>query len=351
MLSAFRKYWHGDQDSLELLLDHSDQEQRSRRRAAATGALLYHLVLIVFALNAPASAVRPRELRVPRIDLAKATPLVAPRLPKELTQKDPNKGKVAHEFDLASLLPRPAIETKNTNPGRPAPRQLRLPPAGSTPAPAPAIEAPKIDETPSSTLAAGPGALGVALPPQDKPKLAFERVGTPQGSPGVPSGSGVFKPKLEPPKSGIEEASRAVIRRGSGMVVGDPDLGGGGIEMRQMPTPGKSGSSLELLSDPQGVDFKPYLVQILAAVRRNWMSVMPESARLGRSGRVAIQFAIDKSGRVPKLVIAIPSGADALDRAAVAGISASNPFPPLPPGFSGNQIRLQLNFAYNMPSR
>ena len=175
-------------------------------------------------------------------------------------------------------------------------------------------------------------------------------MGGPQGTPNA-TGSGITKPKLESPKSGVEEATRAAIRRGS-MIVGDPEMGGGGgLEMRQLPTPGKSGSSLELLSDPQGVDFKPYLVQILAAVRRNWMSVMPESARLGRSGKVAIQFAIDKSGRVPKLVIAVPSGADALDRAAVAGISASNPFPPLPPGFNGDQIRLQLNFAYNMPAR
>ena len=35
-------------------------------------------------------------------------------------------------------------------------------------------------------------------------------------------------------------------------------------------------------------------------------------------------------------------------RAAVAGISASNPFPPLPGDFKGNQVRLQFNFAYNL---
>jgi outer membrane biosynthesis protein TonB len=52
---------------------------------------------------------------------------------------------------------------------------------------------------------------------------------------------------------------------------------------------------------------------------------------------------------VPKLVIATPSGFDALDRAAVASISASNPFPPLPLEFAGAEIRLQLVFSYNMP--
>jgi TonB family protein len=76
---------------------------------------------------------------------------------------------------------------------------------------------------------------------------------------------------------------------------------------------------------------------------------MPESAKLGRRGRVIIQFSIAKDGRVPKLVIVGHSGTDALDRAAVAGISASNPFPPLPSEFAGGQVRLQFTFAYNMP--
>jgi outer membrane biosynthesis protein TonB len=48
-------------------------------------------------------------------------------------------------------------------------------------------------------------------------------------------------------------------------------------------------------------------------------------------------------------VIAEFSGADALDRAAVAGISAWVPFPPLPSEFKGDRIVLQMNFAYNMP--
>jgi TonB family protein len=96
-----------------------------------------------------------------------------------------------------------------------------------------------------------------------------------------------------------------------------------------------------------GVDFKPYLVQVLTAVRRNWLTVIPESAHMGRRGQVLIQFIIDRRGAVPKLVIASPSGIEAFDRAAVAGVSMSNPFPPLPPGYQGDQIRLQLAFSYN----
>jgi len=96
------------------------------------------------------------------------------------------------------------------------------------------------------------------------------------------------------------------------------------------------------------VDFKPYLAQILGLVRRNWFAVIPESARLGNRGVVALQFIIDRSGGVPKLVIATPSGSQALDKAAVASISASVPFPPLPQEYKGLSIRLQFAFKYNV---
>jgi TonB family protein len=157
------------------------------------------------------------------------------------------------------------------------------------------------------------------------------------------------------PNASVSEAVRGIARGGSsgGLVVGDPGAGIGGIGegINLPPSPGRQGSSLELLSDPLGVDFRPYLVQVLAAVRRNWWAVMPEAARLGRRGRVTIQFAVARDGSVPKLRITGNSGTDALDRAAVAGISASNPFPPLPREFKGDLIRLQFNFAYNMAQR
>tara|TARA_Y100000588_G_scaffold379929_3_gene462956 strand:+ start:5241 stop:6179 length:939 start_codon:yes stop_codon:yes gene_type:complete len=115
------------------------------------------------------------------------------------------------------------------------------------------------------------------------------------------------------------------------------------------PLPGNTGSNLELLSDPRGVDFRPYLTRILIIVRRNWHAVIPESARLGiNRGNVSLQFSISRDGTVPKLVIFHSSGVPELDRAAVASISASNPFPPLPDEFTGQVVRLQFKFSYNM---
>ncbi len=60
-----------------------------------------------------------------------------------------------------------------------------------------------------------------------------------------------------------------------------------------------------------------------------------------------MQFIIGHDGRVVKLVIATPSGSEALDKAAVAAVSASAPFPPLPNEFKGQEVRLQFAFKYN----
>ena len=55
-----------------------------------------------------------------------------------------------------------------------------------------------------------------------------------------------------------------------------------------------------------------------------------------------------KDGFVPELGLVGSSGADPLDRAALAGIRASVPFPPLPQEFTGNHLVLQFMFLYNL---
>ena len=61
-----------------------------------------------------------------------------------------------------------------------------------------------------------------------------------------------------------------------------------------------------------------------------------------------LQVLVRDNGSAAKILIAMPSGTDSLDRVAIAGIAASNPFPPLPPGFKGNELQLEFAFAYNM---
>jgi TonB family protein len=230
---------------------------------------------------------------------------------------------------------------------------MGLPAATIPQAPRPAEPAKPLPEPPK-VEAAVKEVPKVELPPPpqiqpvEAPKLAFE---TPSAPPApLPPGQG----RLPVPDTSVSGAIRQAARSGAagGLVVGDfgaSGPGGYGAGVNLPPSPGSQGSNMQLLSDPQGVDFRPYLIRILASVKQHWQSVMPESAKLGRRGAVAIQFSIARDGQVPKLVIASASGAEPLDRAAVAGISASVPFPPLPAEFKGDRIVLQMNFAYNMP--
>jgi TonB family protein len=313
-------------------------------------AVIFALVLVLASLSAPL----PRLATEIVPDFGRAVTLV---LPRDLTQKAPNKGKVAKEVDVEDLKPRPA--TQERLPPAPAVRAFKPPVPQPPGPPAPATprfaEPPKIDtqvvsQNAPPALPAMSGTPKAPPPPQiqpvEQPKLAFETPG--QNGPSEHPGQA----KLQPPKTNIQDTVHEMARGGGGqgsVVVGDleqpPDLP---ESIRLPPAPGRTGSSLELMSDPLGVDFKPYLIRILALVRQNWFSVIPESARLGNRGLVQLQFIIDRNGQVPKLVIATPSGSEALDRAAVAGISASVPFPPLPNEFKGQQIRLQFAFKYNV---
>jgi len=355
MLSDFQRYWHGDQGEPRFLLDWHEPDQPRRHWIAAAGAIIWHVAVLTFVVNAPGGLGSTKSPRPFEIAGREVTPLIAPRLdPDEfkLTQKAPQVNKPALEVDLSSLNAKPQLNQplQRPSPGSATPG-IPLPPRPSTQP----IEAPKIEVAQQGNLAAlNNPQLPVRQAPPPPPTPSnnpFEPVGGPQG---LSKGRAIGIARPQAPATGIEEATRAVIRSGAngrGVAIGDMDDGAGGSSdpLRQRGSPGPQHSALELLSDPQGVDFKSYLIQVLSAVRRSWFSVLPESARFGRSGRVIIQFAVNREGQVPKLVIYLPSGAEALDRAAVAGVSGAVPFPPLPAGFKGQDVRLQLVFSYNMP--
>jgi TonB family protein len=103
---------------------------------------------------------------------------------------------------------------------------------------------------------------------------------------------------------------------------------------------------LEILSDTQGVDFGPYLQNLLQHVKENWYKLIPESAAV-KKGKLAIEFAITKDGQVAGMSLVTTSGDVALDRAAWGGITDSNPFPALPGEFNGQYLALRFHFYYN----
>ncbi len=328
------------------VLDWSTPDDSRRYWRAGIGTLVVHcgifaLVLVLDTLSGPPLR-RGTEI-IP--DFHKAVHLA---LPSDLTQKAPNKGKVSKEVNVEDLKPRPP--TPKRLPPAPAIRAFR-PPNPAPPGPPPPATTPRITEPPKietpvtaqnapPALPAMSGTPKAPPPPQiqpvEQPKLAFETPG--QNGPSENKGQA----KLTPPKTSVQDAINDIAHGAGGQGSSAGDLA--------RPLPGQIGVSPELpelMSDPMGVDFRPYLLQILALVRKNWFAIIPESARMGNRGVVELQFVVDRNGDVPKLVIATPSGSEALDRAAVAAVSASVRFPPLPNQFKGQQIRLQFAFKYN----
>jgi outer membrane biosynthesis protein TonB len=108
---------------------------------------------------------------------------------------------------------------------------------------------------------------------------------------------------------------------------------------------------MEVLSDTMGVDFAPYLGRVKQQVQQNWWNIIPEVARppLMKQGRVIIEFVIMKNGQIGGMKVSQGgySGDVALDRAAWGGITASNPFQPLPTEFHGEYLALRFYFFYN----
>lgn len=334
---------------LQLLTRWGDPAASARTRKAGVLSVLIHIAAIALILLLPKEIPKapPQEQEPPH----HITPLVEPLT--EFTQKAPNKGKISKEFNATSMHPRPRVPAPAGPPVQPRTLTARVPvppppapKAAPPPTPQPKVEAPPKESAklnlpgPAATPPPLPAPPAAKAPPPVQPQIqAQEKNQSPFESPAGPA------PVVPPSQRRIPIPDiGAVIHGGAG--------GGPAIPVPQPPM--MDGSNVELptlLSDPLGVDFRPYLTRLLATVKRNWLAVWPESARSGRRGKVGVQFAIAKDGSVTKVVWAFQSGTDALDRAAVAAVSMSNPFPPLPLDFRGERIVLQLNFAYNMPKQ
>ena len=327
---------------LDLLKDWSDPDRTNRLRYAVIGSLLFHSVL--FVMGTRISSLMSSE-DVETTVIVHRTPLY---FPPELTQKAANKNKLTERFSLQDLL---AAQIAHQQQAAAAARRKFIPKAGSPVIPqrtvqpqitaeAPVIVTQNTANVPLPGSAAGILPPSVAPPPQSS--NPFENIGQ----------QPVTKPTMSAPRASVQDAIRGLSHNpnGIGMVISDDSPG---ITQAPMPgmksAPGRMGSQVELKSDPLGADLKPYLIEVLSIVKRNWLGVIPESARLGtRRGRTVVEFAVNRDGTLAKVVISDYSGSDPLDRAAVAGLSMSNPLPPLPKEYRGMQVRLALSFNYNV---
>ncbi|HZQ53998.1 MAG TPA: TonB family protein [Bryobacteraceae bacterium] len=333
---------------LNLLLEWPAERTRPQWVGIFAASVALHAVLFFLAVQIP--SVIGHNAPEPQRTIERHVPLYIPR--DILTQKEPNRQKPSKQIDLADLLasqasrPTPAAPRPSTKhfevPKQVTPKQL----AKNAPQILP--EAPNVAVHQPAALPSGsPTGLPSPAPPPPAPSASpFQDIGA--EAPPNPH------PKLKPPQATVQAAVQGLAQDADGrkLVISDD------AQTEPMPSsPGSMGqapaqhAAVELQSDPQGADFRPYLTRILAIVRANWRRVIPESARMGiLRGRTVIEFMINKDGSIPKLVTADPSGSEPLDRAAVAGLSMSNPLPPLPADYKGMQVRLAFSFAYNMPA-
>lgn len=333
--------------ALNLLFPWPEEERGSRWRRSLAASFAVHIALFFAAIQLKSIIPAPPEETVVR----RVTHLYLP--PDLLTQRAPNKGEISKSFDLARLMASRQAERRIAAPAPGSVRKLQIPKQQAQTTPKAVIK-PEISPQPPKEIAANglPPAGIVDSPITPAPPPATAALPAPPA--GLPESRKEGAYKITVPKNSVQDVLQQMAHGNSNsstIVVSDD-----GANSAIPPAPGQKAlqghmnSEVELKTDPQGADFKPYLRQILAIVRRNWFSVLPDSARIGvLRGSTTIQFIVNQDGSIPKLVIADSSGAQALDRAAVAGLSMSNPLPPLPSGFKGGLIRLQFSFDYNMP--
>jgi TonB family protein len=334
----------GTTHELNFLLVRDSSGDWPRWKKAAIGSAIFHCFAITALFLIKGSSYEP-----PPPDRLYVPHIVPLYIPKDLTQKAPNKGPVAKVMTVPPIAPKPKLTEPPPKPARAA---APLPPAPvARPAPVqppPVTVPPPSSPAPAEVARIQPPASTPPPPPvakPDAPKMIVEdsiQANKPAPKAGI----------LSAPNPSVQEAMREIARGGTSSLrteVGDSDEIGAGAGLNLSPSALRPRSNLQLKSDPMGVDFKPYLLQVLQAVRTSWFAVFPEAARLGQRGQVVLEFAVTKNGVVAKVVYAGQSGAKALDQAAVAAISASNPLPPLPREFKGDQIVLQMSFMYNMP--
>lgn len=316
-------------DVPSLLLELDDERTRSRRREGMMVSIIVHLVAVLAIIFLPkyvpvkALIVAPTEE-----DLLRGRDLTYLAPPPD-TQTPPVKApdtNIISDKNRIATSRAPVLDKKALD----ALRDNVRPGAPGTPNPSPSVP-----QAPAGLASAPPAGSSAQTPPGNQvaslqpPPLATK------GAFGASMSAG----------SAIEQAARAAARGGSG----GPRGSGGDYGLGPGASQGRVRSEYDVLSDTMGVDFGPYLARVLQSVRTNWYTLIPEVARapLMKSGKVTIEFAILKDGSVAGMKVTGPSGDISLDRAAWGGITGSNPFPPLPPEFRGDYLRLRFHFYYN----
>ena len=320
-----------------LVIQLRDELARSRLREAFWISVIVHLVLILAVLTSPRWITFARPIPVRTADeLMRGKELTFLQMPQDLQKVDkrPDTNIISDKNRIATSR-RPTLDRHTLDELHDS--VVARAPAGGAPAQPSTAPAAPAAMPPQMRAQSGPDAAGSQAPSMQarlQPPAAAEQSAAKSSAP--------FSAAVSP-GSAIAQAARAAAS-GHGGYGGTGDYAG-------VPMRGTQGtqSNLDILSDTMGVDFGPYLSRVIHDVRQNWYVLIPEVARapLMKKGKVSIEFAILKDGRVAGMRTTAPSGDISLDRAAWGGITNSDPFPPLPSEFRGSYLALRFHFYYN----
>ncbi len=326
--SAYREM----HDFPTLLIQARDDLARSRKREAFWMSLVAHLILVLLIVNAPKLEKYLPHRTVILVHNSHDNNTTFLELPADVEKPvKPPKTNILSDKSRIAQSKAPKLDHQELKRLLDASRQGRPGPAAPAPQPQ-----------------AAPPAQAAQAQPQPQPQ---------QSQPTPPPANTTARLQAPPVEhksvfnSPPVSASRA-IDQAAREVAGNPRRYGGGDEgdlgLGQRQPTARVGPA-EILSDTMGVDFGPYMQRVLHDVKQNWYAIIPESAMppLLKKGKVSIEFAILKNGQIAGLRYVTGSGDVALDRAAYGGITASNPFPPLPGEYGGQALALRFTFFYN----
>ncbi len=325
---SLRKTPMSDEDFHFLISELKDENSRSRMREAVWISIIVHMLILFVIKESPkiwptaaVSVVTPAEMvknqQLTYIDQRPDTQ----KVPKVDTNKisDKDRRAMSRNPQLKKLLDDLADNRRSGAPRQQAPQQAQA--------------APPQPQSP-------PQQQAQTEPQQQQSQSQYTQ--PQQTARAQPAPNPFANYRASSASSAIQQAAREAAQgRGSGGEYGN------GLADSNSPVQG----NVDILSDTQGVDFGPYIARVVHDVKVNWYAILPPEVYppLLKQGKLAIQFAIDKNGHVQGMQLVAPSGDVSLDRAAWGGITGSNPFPPLPKEFHGDNIVLRFRFYYNPP--
>jgi len=319
-----RQFGELDHSELVRLLDTLDDERaKARFRESIYISLFFYIGLVALLIFAPR---------------------YFPHSPHFVTPSLENKD---HQVTNLSIPPDVQRAMEHAPRFKPTPKSAA--PAQTPRIQAPAAPAPKAPEQPQTQPA--PQA---AAPPSPPPVVEQSPLPTPRSAPqqnvaALPSAPAPSPTASKPNFGNPNTSARDMVRQaGQAPRGGGLDDGPNGVTGRH-----GLGSGVEMLTDPQGVDFNEYLKKVISEIRTTWEPLIPEEARppLNKQGEMQIRFTILADGRIGAMTPEWSTHDDAINRSCWGSITGVGQFPPLPAQFHGPSIELRVHYLVNKEPR